>query len=469
MRKDDYMNKELERQVELSKDQIISTLQALLRIRSVLDESTITSDAPFGKGINDALNFMTELGQKDGFKVVRDGGYALELSYGEGNESVGILCHLDVVPEGKNWTYPPYEARIVDNKIYARGSTDDKGPTIACYYALKIIKDNNIKLKKKIKLIFGTDEETGWRGISHYLANYPMPEIGFAPDCSFPLVYGEKGRMAIDLKINKVNKCAVNADALVSIKGGERYNVVIDEAEGILTINKAEEFKTYLEQNHLDGDVIEDHNQYKYIIKGRSAHAMEPEKGINAGTHLCNFFKDYTSNELVHYVANYHHLDFELKKLGLDYNDYEMGPLTCNIGIIDITRENSRVTLDIRYPERYDQPHFEKAYKEMIENQNLTITKFTHKAPHYISPSDPLVVKLYNAYVTNTQDFENKPFTVGGGTYASTLKKAVAYGMGFPGEIELAHQPDECLDIDSLMKGVKIYLDAILAIGEEDA
>lgn len=463
------MNKELERQVELSKDQIISTLQSLLRIRSVLDESTITSDAPFGKGINDALNFMTELGQKDGFKVVRDGGYALELSYGEGNESVGILCHLDVVPEGKNWTYPPYEARIVDNKIYARGSTDDKGPTIACYYALKIIKDNNIKLKKKIKLIFGTDEETGWRGISHYLANYPMPEIGFAPDCSFPLVYGEKGRMAIDLKINKVNKCAVNADALVSIKGGERYNVVIDEAEGILTINKAEEFKTYLEQNHLDGDVIEDHNQYKYIIKGRSAHAMEPEKGINAGTHLCNFFKDYTSNELVHYVANYHHLDFELKKLGLDYNDYEMGPLTCNIGIIDITRENSRVTLDIRYPERYDQPHFEKAYKEMIENQNLTITKFTHKAPHYVSPSDPLVVKLYNAYVTNTQDFENKPFTVGGGTYASTLKKAVAYGMGFPGEIELAHQPDECLDIDSLMKGVKIYLDAILAIGEEDA
>lgn len=469
MRKDDYMNKELERQVELSKDQIISTLQALLRIRSVLDESTITSDAPFGKGINDALNFMTELGQKDGFKVVRDGGYALELSYGEGNESVGILCHLDVVPEGKNWTYPPYEARIVDNKIYARGSTDDKGPTIACYYALKIIKDNNIKLKKKIKLIFGTDEETGWRGISHYLANYPMPEIGFAPDCSFPLVYGEKGRMAIDLKINKVNKCAVNADALVSIKGGERYNVVIDEAEGILTINKAEEFKTYLEQNHLDGDVIEDHNQYKYIIKGRSAHAMEPEKGINAGTHLCNFFKDYTSNELVHYVANYHHLDFELKKLGLDYNDYEMGPLTCNIGIIDITRENSRVTLDIRYPERYDQPHFEQAYKEMIENQNLTITKFTHKAPHYVSPSDPLVVELYEAYASNTQDFENKPFTVGGGTYASTLKKAVAYGMGFPGEIELAHQPDECLDIDSLMKGVKIYLDAILAIGEEDA
>lgn len=463
------MNKKLERQVELSKDQIISTLQSLLRIRSVLDESTITSDAPFGKGINDALNFMTELGQKDGFKVVRDGGYALELSYGEGNESVGILCHLDVVPEGKNWTYPPYEARIVDNKIYARGSTDDKGPTIACYYALKIIKDNNIKLKKKIKLIFGTDEETGWRGISHYLANYPMPEIGFAPDCSFPLVYGEKGRMAIDLTINKINKCKVNTDALVSLKGGERYNVVIDEAEGILTINKAEEFKTYLEQNHLDGDVIEDHNQYKYIIKGRSAHAMEPEKGINAGTHLCNFFKDYTSNELVHYVADYHHLDFELKKLGLDYTDYEMGPLTCNIGIIDITRENSRVTLDIRYPERYDQPHFEKAYKEMIEKQNLTITNFTHKAPHYVSPSDPLVVKLYEAYASNTKDYENKPFTVGGGTYASTLKKAVAYGMGFPGEIELAHQPDECLDIDSLMKGVKIYLDAILAVGEEDA
>lgn len=463
------MNKQLEKMVEENRQKIVETLQSLLRIKSVLDPETITPLAPFGKGINDALEFMTELGKNDGFDVIRDGGYALEISYGEGEESVGILCHLDVVPEGKNWLYPPYEARIVDNKIFARGTTDDKGPTIACYYALKIIKDAKIKLKKKIKLICGTDEETGWRGISHYLDNYPMPEIGFAPDCSFPLVYGEKGRMAIDLAIDNVNICATVNDALVSIKGGERYNVVIDEAEGVLKIDQSMSFSKYLSDNNLEGDVVEENGQYHYIIKGKAAHAMEPEKGINAGTHLCNFFRNYTSNELVHYVANFHHLDFELKKLELDYDDYEMGPLTCNIGIIDISKKTSRVTLDIRYPERYDQPNFEKVLNNVLEKHNLKITHFTNKAPHYVSPNDDLVVKLYDSYVRNTNDYINKPFTVGGGTYASVLDKAVAFGMGFPGEVELAHQPNECLDIDSLIKGVKIYLDAILSIGEIDA
>ncbi len=463
------MDKQFDRILEANKQEIIETLQSLLRIRSVLDEKTISADAPFGQGIKDALDFMTDLGQKDGFKVVRDGGYALELSYGESKETVGILCHLDVVPEGKNWLYPPYEARIVDNKIYARGATDDKGPSIACYYALKMIKDLKIKLKKQIRLIFGTDEETGWRGITHYLQNYPMPQMGFAPDCSFPLVYGEKGRMAIDIAIDNVNSCAQSTDALISIKGGERYNVVIDEAEGILTINKAEAFLKYLEEFNLQGDVIEENNQYHYLIKGRSAHAMEPEKGINAGTHLCNFFKDYTTNELVQYVAKYHHLDFELKKLHLDYNDYEMGPLTCNIGIIDINRTNSRVTLDIRYPERYNHSDFENELKKILASCNLKITNFTKKLPHYVSPNDILVTKLYDAYVRNTNDFTNKPFTVGGGTYASVLDKAVAFGMGFPDELELAHQPNECLDIDNLMRGIKIYLDAILAIGEVDA
>lgn len=455
--------------VNQNKDKIVKTLQELLQIRSVLDESTSTPDMPFGKGINDALDYMMNLAKNDGFDTSRDGGYAGEITYGDGEEIVGILCHLDVVPEGTNWEYPPYEARIVDGKIYARGTTDDKGPTIASYYALKFIKDANIKLKKKIKIILGTDEETGWRGISHYLSKYPMPNTGFAPDCSFPLVYGEKGRFALDLKISSPNNCAVSSDALISLKGGERYNVVIDEAEAVAKLDLTREFMKYLQVNNLDGDVTTEGNNYKYILKGVSAHAMEPEKGINAGTHLCNFFKDYTKNELVHYIAKFHHLDYNLEKLGLDYTDYEMGPATCNIGIIDINPESTRATLDIRYPMRYNDENFEHSYKQIIEEFGLEVTHFTWKKPHYVSPDDDLVQLLYKAYVKHTNDDVNKPFTVGGGTYASVLNKAVAYGMGFPGEPELAHQRNEHLSIDSLLKGILIYIDAIIAIGELDA
>ena len=146
-----------------------------------------------------------------------------------------------------------------------------------------------------------------------------------------------------------------------------------------------------------------------------------------------------------------------------------MGPATCNIGIIDINPESTRVTLDIRYPERYDQANFEKNYPLLASKHNICVKAFTHKKPHYVSPEDDLVKLLHNAYVKHTGDTINQPFTVGGGTYASVLKKAVAYGMGFPGEPELAHQRDEHLSIDSLIKGVLIYIDAIIAIGELDA
>lgn len=449
------------------KDEIVKTLRELLQIPSVLDDELQTKISnvpgePFGKNIKKALDYMLELGKKDGFDTLNDDGFAGEISYksGSSKESVGILCHLDVVPAGKNWTYPPFEARIVDGKIYARGTSDDKGPTIACYYALKFIKEAGIKLKKEIKIILGTDEETGWRGIHHYLGNYPMPTVGFAPDCDFPLVYGEKGRMSFDLTSELDDN-----DIIESITGGERYNVVLDQVEARLKVNLEKEFLAYLKQHQLKGSV----QQNVYCIEGVAAHAMEPFKGINAGCHMCNFLKDYSNNKMVHLIAKYFYEDVYFKTMGLDYDDDEMGPITVNMGIMQMSKEFTRVTLDSRYPVRYDLDRFYAVFHQILKEEGITITNQTCKAPHYIDPNDALVVKLYQAYVKNTGDMVNKPFTVGGGTYAGVLEKGVAYGMLFPGEVELAHQKDEYISIDSLLKGILIYIDAILALGEVDA
>jgi succinyl-diaminopimelate desuccinylase len=38
---------------------------------------------------------------------------------------------------------------------------DDKGPTMAAFYAMRVIKEMNVPLNKKIRLILGTDEESG--------------------------------------------------------------------------------------------------------------------------------------------------------------------------------------------------------------------------------------------------------------------------------------------------------------------
>ena len=450
-----------EKIINENKELIVKTLQELIQIKSVYDESTITKAMPFGKGINDALEYMLNLGKKDGFDVVNDEGYAGEITYkGTGSETVGILCHLDVVPEGNNWTYPPYEARIVDDNIYGRGTGDDKGPTIASYFALKFIKDANIKLKKTIKIILGTDEETGWRGVAHYFKKYSMPTIGFAPDCSFPLVYGEKGRMSFDLACDNVED-----EVIVSIKGGERYNVVMDEVTAILKVDLSKEFNEYLQKHNLNGKV----EGNTYFIEGLASHAMEPEKGINAGLHMCNFLSKYSRHPLVNYLAKYFYDDPFFKNMKIDYNDYEMGPITVNVGIIDISEGKTRVTLDSRFPVRYDMDKFNTIFNQILAEYGIVIDAKTFKNPHYVSPDDDLVKLLHEAYVKNTNDLENKPFTVGGGTYASMLDKGVAYGKLFPGDEELAHQRNEYITIESLLKGTLIYLDAILLLGEIDA
>lgn len=452
--------------IEENKELIIKKTQELIQIPSVLDESTITEAAPFGKEIKHALDFMVDLAEKDGFETAVDGGYAAHITYGNKNgKIIGVLCHLDVVPEGTDWLYPPYSAHIVDGKMYGRGTMDDKGPTMAAYYALKFIKDAGIKLKNEIRIILGTDEETGWRGIGHYLQNFPMPELGFAPDASFPLIYGEKGRMSFDLTSNTFD----GDDILVSITGGERYNVVLEEVEAVVKKDLTKEFKSYAESKNLVYSVSECDGLYKLILKGKAAHAMEPHKGINAGTYMCDFLKDYSSNKMVKYVADKHHLGHVCEKLGLDYDDYEMGPITCNIGIMNINKDNTRVTLDLRYPVRYDVENFNEKLEETLACYDLAITAKTNKTPHYVSPDDDLVKSLYAAYVKHTGDEVNKPFTIGGGTYASILEKAVAFGMMMPYEEELCHQRNEYLNLDTLFKGILIYIDAMLALGEVDA
>lgn len=457
---------DFKKMLEENKKIIVKNLQELIQIPSVLDEKNTSKEAPFGVQIKKALDYMLNLAVRDGFEIARDGGYAGHVSYGNKNgKIIGILCHLDVVPEGTGWTYPPYSATIVDGKMYGRGTTDDKGPTMAAYYALKLIKDANIKLKNEIRIIFGTDEETGWRGIRHYLQNFEMPDLGFAPDCNFPLVYGEKGRMSFDLGLEQWD----DNDILVSICGGERYNVVLEEVEAVIKVDKTNEFIQYASQHQLEYQIKVIDNQYHLILKGVAAHAMEPHKGINAGTHMCNFLKDYSNNSMVHYIAKYHHLSHFLEKMGLNYDDPEMGPITCNIGIMDINKDNSRVTLDLRYPVRYNLEHFDKVFNKILKENNLTILNSTHKEPHYVPLDDDLVKLLYEAYVKNTNDYTHKPFTVGGGTYASILNKAVAYGMIMPDEEELAHQKNEYLNLETLYTGILIYIDAILALGEIDA
>jgi succinyl-diaminopimelate desuccinylase len=433
------------------KNEIIESTLELLKIPSVLERFDPSSDKPFGKAIYDALIHMIDKAQNDGFITKNIENYAAHIEYGSGKDILGILCHLDVVPTGDGWTNPPFSPVIRDGKIFARGSNDDKGPTMAAYFALKFLKELDFKPSKRIRIILGTDEETGWRGITKYFETEEMPTIGFAPDAMFPLIYAEKGFLSFD-----VNGKTDDTD-LIYFKAGDRYNVVPDYAECSLRVDLTEEFHNYLSFNGLKGEIVGD----KYIVYGKRAHAMQPHLGINAAFVLAKFLDEHIDNDFIHFIVEYLAFDHLGEKLNINYYDPEMKEFTINPAVFNYDHQEFTIGVNCRYPKGWDVENAKINISAAVKKYKFRYHVISKKEVHYIDKNDPLVQTLYEAYVKYTDDTENQPFTIGGGTYARSLQKGVAFGAIMPGRKDTAHQVDEFMYIEDILKATAIYMEAI--------
>ena len=274
---------DINKKIDELKDELVTSTQEILRIKSI--EEPALKGMPYGLGVGKALECALDISSRLGFKVVNLDGYVGYAEYGEGEEYVGILGHLDVVPEGDGWSYPPYGAEIHDERIYARGSLDDKGPIMAALYGLKAIKDLKLPLSKKIRILFGTNEETGSNEMHYYLKKEKPPVSGFTPDAEYPIIYAEKGlttfNLVKDLKIKQHGTLLIKY-----IKGGQRPNMVPDYCEAALETSNPDKLVNTIE-------AISKENNYKIRIElqgkqviirsyGVSAHGSTPHLGFNA-------------------------------------------------------------------------------------------------------------------------------------------------------------------------------------------
>ncbi len=447
--------------LELAKskrEEFVKITKELLQIPSVLKAfNPENKEMPFGPEIKEALDYLLDLGKADGFIVKNVDNYAGHIEYGSGDEVLGILGHLDVVPAGGKWTNPPFSAYEEDGKIYARGSMDDKGPTVAAYIALKLVKEQGIKLNKKVRIILGCDEETGMRGLIHYLKKEKMPDIGFSPDAEFPLIYAEKGIAMYDFLGKE------KSDLILSLTAGERYNVVPDECIAELSEDKSRIFYKYLKENNIQGSV----DGHTYTILGKNGHAAMPDLAVNAISLMVGFLDLVSEDKFVKFMKKYLYADNYGKKLGIHCYDEEMKDLTNNLSLVRYDGEDLRIGLNMRYPRNYNFEQGEKNMSALASEYGLDY-KFIHNSvPHYVSPEEDLVKILYDTYVKYTNDTEHKIMTIGGGTYARRLDKAVAFGALFPGDEELAHQPNEYLDIDKMLVSIAIFAESIVRLAGE--
>ncbi len=445
------------------KEALIKDTQKLLQINSELTEFNKDSPTPFGEGIAEALDFMLELGDKDGFSTLNVDGYAGHIELGDSFDYVGIMGHLDVVPAGSNWEHPPYEAKIVNNRIIARGALDDKGPTMAAYYAMKLVKELNLPLKRRVKLILGTDEESKWRGIDYYFKQFPeQPVYGIIPDSTFPMTYAEKGILGIKIT-GEVEK-----NPLVKFEAGLRSNMVPEYCEAVLETKIYQEaFENYLKKNNYQGSAKFNNDNLVLEIEGKSAHGATPENGINAAFLMVEFFNEIgLMNDFIDLINTYLLNDPFGKKIGVDFIDEETGPLTINAGLFNYENEKFEINLNPRYPNNVDSEELIKKMVSAFEVLGHKAEVTSHQQRLYVDPNSFLIKTLLNVYKKHTNDLDAKPLTTGGGTYARAMNNSVAFGPDFPETISLIHQANEYIEIDELVKMMAIYAESIYELAK---
>ncbi|MBR5224168.1 MAG: dipeptidase PepV [Clostridia bacterium] len=453
-------NAKLDAALKALEPDMIETLQRWIRVPSVRADKS-AENAPFGAEVRRALDVAIADINRLGMNARDVDGYCCDAEIGEGSETLAVLAHLDVVPEGDGWDYDPYGAEIVDGKMYGRGTGDDKGPAVAALFAMKAILDAGIELKgKKCRLILGCDEECGMKDLEYYEEKVGLPDMGFSPDAEFPLINTEKGITGMEIR------AAIADERLVSIASGTRSNVVPGSAVAVVKGDwreaAADAFVVEDEDCGIETELVDGNT--KITVTGVPAHASTPEAGKNAAKMLLAVLEKLgIGGEPVKLMVEACGEGDHGVNLGIAGQDEVSGKLTINLGLLFLKDGVLSATFDCRYPVFFNAHAIHATVGKRFAPAGFEMIPGRISEPHHVPESSELVKSLMGVYneITGTQA---KPFAIGGGTYARHLKEGVAFGMMFPGEPELAHQANENIDLSNFFKAARIFAYGIVAL-----
>ena len=440
--------------------EMIETLQKWINVPSL--KAAPAPNAPFGTEIRRMLDIAMDDCTRLGLPSQIFDGYAGHAEIGEGadEDALAILVHLDVVPEGDGWRFPPYGAEIEDGRMYGRGTSDDKGPAVAALYAVKAVQEAGIPLKRKVKLIFGCDEESGSECIEHYKKVTTMPRSGFSPDASYPIINIEKGIIRVKL----IGKTSNEGLQVLSFNTGERPNVVPGKAEALVSggselIAKIQEIASEFDFPVSAEEAGE--GTVRITVTGVNGHAAYPESARNSIGEMLLVLRKLGAQGAVSALAEKVGMEYNGSSLKIAVEDGISGYLTSNLGIIRCNGKTVEAILDIRYPVMANPEYIVKNIQDSLPGFDVQATQPV--VPHYVPENSELVQCLLDSYCELT-GLERKCLYTGGGTYAKELEEGVAFGASFPDSEDLAHQANEYIVLEDLKKNAKIFASAIVKL-----
>jgi succinyl-diaminopimelate desuccinylase len=438
----------------------VEDLKKLIAVKSVRGETK--KDAPFGEGPKKVLEIALDIAKGMGFEVKNVDNYAGHVQFGENGKLYAVLGHLDVVPEGEGWETDPYELNIKDGFLVGRGVADNKGPSLGALYALRIVKELGIEPKNTVRVIFGTNEESGFGCMQYYFQKEPYPDVAIVPDATFPLIYAEKGIINYTFKLKL--KTGNYHTRILEFKGGTASNVVPQVCEVKIETEKVSEIeyvlKNFKPQNGSNIEWKLSGNIFEIKTIGKPAHASTPQLGINAIGAMLEFLNYLDLEEdwknAIGILYNKLGKDYRGEGLGISGRNGISGELTCNLGVLSFEDDCLKAVINIRYPIFYNSDMMTFQIKEAMKPFEVEVGK--DSKPLYVPKESELVQMLLKVYREITGDYTSEPLTMGGGTYARAVPYGVAFGAGFPDDPDShVHQANERIKLDSILKFIKIY------------
>lgn len=466
---------DINRQVAAYREAMVEQLSQLIRIPSVQGEAQ--PGMPFGKDVHDALMYTLALARSLGFETVEEvDGYAGYVEIGQGDEEIGVLVHLDVVPAGDDgWSVDPFAGTVKDNRVYGRGATDNKGAAIAALYALLALKTCGAPLNRRVRLIIGCNEETGMHDLDYYDAHVGLPDYAFAPDGNYPIINVERGILQVHAACPCAPTTAPGA-RIVSIRSGLRPNVVPGSATAVLACEDTQPvvdaFEAYRATCPHTLQLTAQPGTLTLSAEGAVGHAARPHLGINAAGILLEALSALPlaqgqTEQTIYTLAQ--HIGFTMygERLGIASEDEVSGKTTCNLGILTVENGEVGFTLDIRHCVSITDETILATLQQTFAGLGFTFTSGHRQDSHVVPADSPLVQKLLDVYHAQTGG-EAYCISIGGGTYARKMPgRAVAFGTTFPGNARLAHVADEYFDIDELVQNAQIIAQACVKLANE--
>ncbi|MCI5687509.1 MAG: M20/M25/M40 family metallo-hydrolase [Emergencia sp.] len=430
--------------LEKNREKLIDDLIGCLSIASVSEDKEAVAE-----GLDYVLSLAESMGMNA--KKVLDGQVGV-VEIGEGDETLGILTHIDVVSSGDRdlWICDPFQGQVIDDKIYGRGALDDKGPLIACLHAMKAAMEEERPFQKKVQMIIGTQEEVEWTDMESYVKTYPLPDYGFTPDGEFPVCNIEKGGVDAVLRFPMTEESAQDGLFLKSICGGTAVNIVPGECTAVLS----------------DGSEIK--------VQGKAVHSSRPEKGKNAVLIMAEKLAamDLADNGLLRIMkmirrrlSDIYGGDIELTCESEYYNGEFIHKNVISPTMIETGEDYLQLTLNVRFSYEFTEEKVVEAITNFCREEGGTVIEALSLPAVYVSREEPFLEVLAEAYESET-GLKNEFALAYGGSYAKAMPKMVSWGPILPDMEDTCHEENEYIAIEDYFMNFRVYHRAILGIAK---